>query len=588
MKIKQSDMLIRKLFLSLIPIQALSVGLPAINSLITTFIIGNFIGTDGLAALGFTVPLLLLVRTVATTLADGSQLLSGHYMGEGSRDGLCRAFSSTLISAVLLSLPLTLICVFFPEFTVRLLGAEGSCFENTVEYVRGYGIGITFSVLASCILPFLQLARAERTSSLCVGVMVAVNIAFNLLNVFVLHWGMFGAGLAVTAANICMLLASVPYFAFRCRIFRFSFRSFDVSVLKNIIYRGFPAALNPVCIMLRNRVMNSFLFDLGGTVAISAVTIANNFSDVIGIVVSGGYAGSGCMVASVLTGEKDNDSLTRLSHVMVRSAGWILMLGYAVTFIFARPLSLLLGAEPEHIGIYVMAVRLFNLWFISTIWQTPPMRIYQAAGYVKLVSILYVLNCFVYPVGLCLMLGRSLGLPLVMSLPWLAELMTVLTIAVYYAVRSGHLPASPSDLCYLPEGLSSQPDDVFTASARSVEDTVNISESARHFCISKGMDARSSYFCALCVEEIVANVVLHGFTKDRKKDHSVDVRISCEGGRLLLLFRDNCVHFDPNEWLALSAGDDPMRGIGIRMVKAMAGEINYNSSLGLNVLMIEL
>ena len=563
-------------------------GLPAINSLLTTFIIGNFIGTNGLAAVGFTVPLALLVRTVSTTLADGSQLLSGQYLGEGNKDALCRTFSSSLISCVLFSLPLTALCILFPEFVARVLGAGGICLESTAEYVRGYGIGITFSVLASCILPFLQLARAEKTSTVCVSVMVGVNIAFNLLNVFVLHWGMFGAGLAAAAANLCMILAAVPYFRLRCKVFRFSVRSFSKDAVRSILYRGFPAAINPVCVMLRNRVMNTYLFNLGGAVAISAVTIANNFSDVIGVVMSGGYSGSGRMVASVLAGERDKDTLTRLPHIMIRSASYLLLVGYAVTFVFARPMSLLLGAEPEYIDIYVMAVRLFNLWFVTTIFQSPPMHIYQAVGEVKLLSLLYVLNCLIYPVGLCLTLGNSVGLPLIMSLPWLAELLTILTMAVYYTVRSGHLPPSPVDLNYLPDTLRSMPDDVYMSSARSVEDAVAISEAAGQFCLKKGVDRKKAYFCALCVEEIVANVVLHGFTKGKGKGYSVDVRVICVEDELSLMVRDNCVHFDPIEWLALCASDDPIRGIGIRTVKAMAKDMDYNSSLGLNVLMINL
>ena len=584
---KRSDLLIRKLYLSLIPVQALSVGLPAINNLINTFIVGNFIGTNGLAAMGLTGPLILLVTTISTMLASGSQLLCGRYLGEGNREKIDQSFSTAMILSVLFSLPLVLACVLAPAFVARILGAVGAITEETAGYVQGYGVGIAFSVLSSCILPFLQLARAEKTSSLCVSVMVAVNIVCNLLNVFVLHWGVFGAGLAISAANFCMVLTAGSYFRRKNKIFRFSLRGFSGSVAGMILYQGFPAAVNPVCVMLRNRVMNQFLLNLGGTVAISAVTIAINFSDVFGML-EGGYSGSGRMLASVLAGERDRETLERLPHIMIRSASYLPLAGYVLTFLLAKPISLLLGAEPEYIETYVMAVRLFNLWFVTCTIQSPPLRIYQGIGEVKLLSVLYLLNCLVYPVGLCLLLGNTLGIPLVMSLPWLAELITILTHIIYYTVRSGHRPPTLVDLTYLPPSLSAEPENVFTASARTVEDTVAVSEAARNFCLQKGVSERTSYFCALCVEEVVSNVILHGFTKGKRKDYSADVRLICEDGELSLLIRDDCVHFDPNEWLSLCTSDDPLRGIGIRMVKGLAKEMNYNSSLGLNVLTIKL
>ena len=92
---------------------------------------------------------------------------------------------------------------------------------------------------------------------------------------------------------------------------------------------------------------------------------------------------------------------------------------------------------------------------------------------------------------------------------------------------------------------------------------------------------------SLCVEEMVNNIVEHGFSQERK-DQSVDVRILFKGSRCIIRIRDNCVNFDPVEYLKLHESDDPAAHIGIRMVMKMVRSANYVNSLGLNNLTLVL
>lgn len=55
---------------------------------------------------------------------------------------------------------------------------------------------------------------------------------------------------------------------------------------------------------------------------------------------------------------------------------------------------------------------------------------------------------------------------------------------------------------------------------------------------------------------------------------------------LILRIRDTCKAFDPATRKEIAEPDDPYRNMGIRMVYSIAGSINYQSVLGLNVLTI--
>ena len=88
------------------------------------------------------------------------------------------------------------------------------------------------------------------------------------------------------------------------------------------------------------------------------------------------------------------------------------------------------------------------------------------------------------------------------------------------------------------------------------------------------------------MEEMAGNVIEHGFTKDRRKDHTIDIRVVHKNDDIILRIKDDCVPFDPAERSKILDPDDITKNIGIRMVYAIADDIRYQNILGLNVLTI--
>ena len=583
-----STRIIRKLLMTIMPVQALAMGLPSINGLINTFIIGNFIGSDALATIGFCDPLTLLISVANCILASGSQILCGQYLGKGDREGIRRAFSTTVTFCVLIGLVFSLLCGFAPVTVARLLGASGDCLAPTAEYIRGYCFGIPFMILSASLLPFLQLDQAAGMSTVSVSVMVLVNVGFNLLNAFVLKLGMFGVGLATSLANIAIVLVMLPYFLFKTKTFKFSASHIDMAELRKLSYQGLPAGNNPICFAIRNRVINQYVFSLGGATAMAAVTVGCSIANAVGLVIEGGYLGAGRLLSSVLVGERDGTSLRKLGDIMVRSAGWIFALGYALVFFLARPISLLMGATAENIATYVLIVRLVNGWTLTTIYKSPLLCVYQAMGEIITVSVLQILGCVVYPVLALVLFANKLGLAFAVGQFFLGDLLMLVTCAALYAYRAKRMPSSLRDITYVPDSLDAPAEDLFLMTIRSLEDTTTVSEALVSFAKAKGLPNKTAYYSGLCVEELTNNTVTHGFPKNGATENTIDVRAIYENGGMTIMLRDDCVPFDPNEWLSVYKSDDPMASIGIKMVAKLSRSMTYAGTLGLNVVNIEL
>ena len=133
----------------------------------------------------------------------------------------------------------------------------------------------------------------------------------------------------------------------------------------------------------------------------------------------------------------------------------------------------------------------------------------------------------------------------------------------------------------LDNGFGADPSDVFEMSVIDMDSAIGASEQINEFCNVKGLGKKMAMLVSLCVEEVVVNIIEHGFTKDDKA-HSADVRLVVDDARCIIRVRDNCVSFDPTRYLELHESNDPAHHIGIRMVTAMVNDINYINSLGLN------
>ena len=139
----------------------------------------------------------------------------------------------------------------------------------------------------------------------------------------------------------------------------------------------------------------------------------------------------------------------------------------------------------------------------------------------------------------------------------------------------------------IPDSFGVPDDQRMDITVRSMEKVTEISERIQNFCLERHIDARRAYYAGLCMEEMAGNIVTHGFAKDKKK-HSVDIRLTCTEGRIILRMRDDCVAFDPSQHARILNPEDGVKDYGIRMVYDLAKEVNYQNLLDQNVLTITL
>lgn len=586
---KLSDRVAVSMFRHLLPAQMMAILVANLNSILDSLLIGNFMGSEYLAVFGFVGPLSAIHAMLSGSIAAGSQILCGRYMGRGDFKKIGATYAVVTLVCIVIGSFFTLTYELFPTQIASLLGASDNAQVLVTDYLRGYGWSMIFMLFSSSMIPFLQLNNAARVMTLSVFTMTIVNLGGNLLNVFVVKNGMFGYGFASSVAYFAFTLIVVfYYFSDKCTI-QLDFGAFAWSYVKKISVLGFPSLIYPLCLALRNLVFNNVAVRISGTKALTAMAVMVNIAGILGAFIEGIPAALS-MTASVFYGERDKKSLREVAPIGLRFGALFFFTAYIPLFLFTAPLVRLFGAEPEIVPFLVNALRIIFLILFTGMPYSIVTAVYKGTGRTRLLSVLTVINMLIVPVPACLLLSKLFGINGVWLSFLAGEVVAFPLCLLFSGKKLGHFPRKLTEIVYIPETFGASDDCRLDAVIRSKTDVSEISQRIIRFCREKRMDEKTSFYCGLCVEEIAVLTLergadaLHGKTNG----HEMDVRIIFENEGLSVMLRDNYPNFDPLEWARICKPEDRMRSLGIRMVTKLADKVDYSMTLNLNVFFIHI
>jgi anti-sigma regulatory factor (Ser/Thr protein kinase) len=267
------------------------------------------------------------------------------------------------------------------------------------------------------------------------------------------------------------------------------------------------------------------------------------------------------------------------------------MTGYGLGLILAVVAAVLIAApalvslfltEQDAAGMAAKGLRLFSLSLIPCVLNTAFKNFYQGVDRTGFTQAISVMQNFALTALFAFLLSRFWGVDGIWLGYLFGEGFTWLVIVAVVWIRHRGVSFSADAFSMLPKDFGAREGDYMEMTLQNAEDPVQASVKAEEFCLGHGESRRNSSMIALCVEEMTNNIIRHGFTKDKKK-HSIDIRLLFKGDKRLLRIRDDCVNFDPVDYVKLHESEDPTSHIGIRMVMKMVKNANYINSLGLNI-----
>lgn len=561
----------------------------AISKLIDSLMVSKFLGSEMFAAQSLTSPFFGCVTIVSCLLAMGSQILVSKYIAKGQFKDSDQVFSLALLVGLVISGLIMVVSLGFGDAVTKFLGAsreDAALFANTKAYLMGLGVGVIPLTLNVVLSPILQINGDRKRVKFTMFFISGVNCVLNLLAIFVFKLGMLGVGLATSIAEWSGMICYLLHFRKRNIMCHIRFRGLSLGKIKEIVFTGLSQATIRACNTLRPLLVNRWTLFLSTSAAISAVGIRNNLTSFF-LIPEMAVALTVMLIAGTFYEEQDKQALKKIVrismnyNVLINAALSVLIFAFAPYWV---SLYEKIGSQTHDMTVYCLRWTAVGLSFCAV--NEYFMHFMMGTGKHKQVHILTFFQRFIYIVGCAFALGLIFGVKGVFASFAVAEICFTVHVVVYIWVKNKKFPTSMEQFMLLPEDFGAAPDMTLDCSVCSMDEVIGISKTVMDFCKERGMDQRRAGYAALCVEEMAANIVQHGFVRGKKQ--SLMIRVVISDGNLILRFRDSCRLFDIREKYESADKNDMTKNIGIRLVMKMAKDVMYINTLNLNTTIIKI
>lgn len=253
--------------------------LPSIIMMIFTSIYGvvdgifvsNFAGKTPFTAINLIMPYLMVFGVLGFMVGTGGTALISKNLGMGNREKANEVFTMLTWVCVIGGLVLMAISMLFMRPAAKLLGAEGQLLEDCVTYGMIVQIALVAYILQYAFQSFCVAAEKPNLSLLMMVVAGVCNIVLDALFVAVFHWGLVGAAVATSIAQIVGAIIPIVYFGRpNSSLLRLGKCRFDGSALLRTCTNGSSELMSNISMSLVGMLYNIQLMQYAGEDGVAA------------------------------------------------------------------------------------------------------------------------------------------------------------------------------------------------------------------------------------------------------------------------------------------------------------------------------
>lgn len=232
---------------------------------VDSIIVGNYIGSEALAAVGSSGSLINLLIGFCIGASAGAGVVIAQFYGAQDKEGVRKAVHTTIAIAIAAGAILTIVGIVTTPLLLKAMGTPKEVFDQASIYLKVYFGGILFSVVYNMSAGILNAVGNSKRSLVYLMIAATSNIFLDLLFVVVFKMGIVGVAIAT---DISQLLSCIFIILFLVRsedVYRVKLkgiRCYD-NLLGKILKIGLPTGVQNIVISLSNVIVQSSVNSFG-------------------------------------------------------------------------------------------------------------------------------------------------------------------------------------------------------------------------------------------------------------------------------------------------------------------------------------
>ncbi len=234
---------------------------------VDSIIVGNFVGSNALAAVGSSTSLICLLIAFSMGASAGAGVIVSQFYGAGDENGVQRSAHTALMLALILGIVLTIAGIVFSPAILRWMRTPEEVMNQSVLYLRIYSYGLVFNVIYNMAAGILNAVGNSRRSLMYLAVASFSNIFLDLWLIGGMHMGVEGAAIATDISQVLSCIFALWFLMRVPDIYRINPKklSIDRTMAGRIIQVGLPTAIQNTVISFSNVLVQSGVNGFGAS-----------------------------------------------------------------------------------------------------------------------------------------------------------------------------------------------------------------------------------------------------------------------------------------------------------------------------------
>lgn len=229
------------------------------------FIVGKCLGTNALAAVTSSGTLIFLLTSFFMGTAMGAGVVISRYFGAGKEDEVSRAIHTMMAFGIVSGILLTVVGVVFTPTFLVWMQTDPEVMPEAVAYFRYYFLGSLALVMYNICRSIINALGDSRRPLYYLIFSSLLNIALDLLFLYVFRWGVWSAAAATVLSQMASVVLCMIYLLRKGNLFTVEWRKirFHRDMLTEIVRYGLPSGVQNSVIAFANVIVQSQINSFG-------------------------------------------------------------------------------------------------------------------------------------------------------------------------------------------------------------------------------------------------------------------------------------------------------------------------------------
>ena len=381
--------------------------LQTLYNMVDMVIVGQYVGSVGLAAVSNAGQIQWMAMTIIMGLAGAGQTIISQYVGMRDREGLKKIIGTMFSVLALISLAETFLGVAFCEGMLRLINVPEEAMGDAVAYSNCCFAGFFFIAGYNYSSATLRGEGDSKHPFLFIAISAVMNLVLDIIFVAVFRWGSWGAAFATVISQGFSFLTALVFLYRHRDSFGFDFKPASFipqrAQLTALLRLGIPMWMQMFLVNLSKLFVSSYINAYG--LVVSAVNGVGNKIAQVAMVVTNAFGTAGAAMIGQNFGAGKHDRIEKVVYMSLLWGGLYCAVLAAIMMLFPEQIFSLFNSEADVLAMSHVYAPIAALNIMGFALRQPMLSLCNGIGNARMSFIVGLIDGVVARVGLAMLFG---------------------------------------------------------------------------------------------------------------------------------------------------------------------------------------